>query len=74
MAKLHNALLVFFSVIFLAVGCAKTPEGETKKWEANKKTVNALMAQYPGMKAPLEARLGSATKTCWCVTTWPSRP
>ena len=63
MAKLHSALLVLLSVIVLTLGCSKTPEGETKKWDANKKEVNALMAQYPGMKAPLQARLDAATKT-----------
>jgi len=63
MVKLHHALLVLFSVVFLALGCAKTPEGESKKWEANKKQVNALMAQYPGMKAPLQARLDQASET-----------
>lgn len=63
MAKLHNALLALFSAILLFAACSKTPEGETKKWEANKKDVNALIAQYPGMKPALEARMTTATKT-----------
>lgn len=63
MAKLHTALLALFSAIFLFAACSKTPEGETKKWEANKKEVAALIAQYPGMKPALEARTAAATKT-----------
>lgn len=63
MAKLHNALFALFSAILLFAACSKTPEGETKKWEANKKTVAGLSAQYPGMKPPLDARMAAATKT-----------
>ncbi|MFO7566488.1 MAG: hypothetical protein R6X02_27850 [Enhygromyxa sp.] len=60
MAKLHSALLALFTAILLMTGCSKSVEGETKSWNANVKTVNELMAQYPGMKPALEARLEAA--------------
>jgi hypothetical protein len=63
MAKLHNTLLALFAAILLVIGCAKTVEGESKAWTANVAKVNELMAQYPGMKPALEARLTAATKT-----------
>ena len=62
MAKLHTALLALFSVIFLVVGCSKTVEGESKKWEANKKKVATLAAAYPGMKPALDDRQAAAEK------------
>lgn len=62
-ATLRHALLALFAAALFLVGCAKTVEGESKKWKANTDTVNTLMAQYPGMKPALEARLAKATKT-----------
>lgn len=50
-------------VVVLVGACSKTPESETKAWERNVATINELMATYPGFKAPLEARLGSAKQT-----------
>lgn len=67
MAKLHSALLALFTAILLVTGCSKTVEGESKAWTANVGQVNALMAQYPGMKPALEARLAAAQKS-WDAT------
>lgn len=67
MAKLHSALLALFTAILLVTGCSKTVEGESKAWTANVAQVNALMAQYPGMKPALEARLAAAQKS-WDAT------
>lgn len=64
MAKFHDAILAFFTMLLLATACAKTVEGESKKWDANVATVNALGAKYPGMKPALDARLASA-KAAW---------
>ena len=63
MAKLHHALLALFTAILLVTGCSKTVEGESKAWTANVAKVNELMAQYPGMKPALEARLATAQKS-----------
>jgi chromosome segregation ATPase len=63
MAKFHSALLAFFTMLLIVTGCAKTVEGESKKWEANTAEVNALGAKYPGMKPALDARLTSAKAT-----------
>lgn len=67
MAKLHSALLALFTAILLVTGCSKSVEGESKAWTANVGQVNALMAQYPGMKPALEARLAAAQKS-WDAT------
>jgi hypothetical protein len=63
MAKIHSALLAFFTMILLVTGCPKTVEGESKKWEANVAEVNALAAKYPGMKPALDARIAAAKAT-----------
>jgi hypothetical protein len=63
MAKIHSTLLVFFTMILLLSGCAKTVEGESKKWDANVSEVNGLAAKYPGMKPALDARLAAAKAT-----------
>lgn len=63
MAKIHSALLAFFTMIFLVTGCSKTVEGESKKWDANVVEVNGLSAKYPGMKPALDARLAAAKAT-----------
>lgn len=51
------------ATLILASACSKSVEGETKRWQSNTKTVSALMAQYPGMKPALEARMSSAKTT-----------
>lgn len=63
MAKLQTSLLAFLTAILLVVGCSKTAEGETKSWKANTDKVEALMAEYPGMKPALEQRLEAAKET-----------
>ena len=63
MAKLHSALLAFFTMILLVTGCSKTVEGESQKWDANVAKVNGLGAKYPGMKPALDARLTAAKTT-----------
>lgn len=56
-----RAIAMFFVAALLVVtGCKKTAEGQTKSWKANTASVDKLQAQYPGFKAPLEARLSSA--------------
>lgn len=64
MAKFHDAVLAFFTMLLLVTACAKTVEGESKKWDANVTKVNALGAKYPGMKPALDARL-AASKATW---------
>lgn len=52
-----------FTVVLLALGgCKKSAEGETAAWAANTKAVSELMAQYPGFKPALQARLDEAQK------------
>ncbi len=63
MAKFHSALLAFFTMIVLVTGCAKTVEGESKKWDANVTKVNGLAAKYPGMKPAIDARVAAAKAT-----------
>jgi hypothetical protein len=74
MAKLHHALLALFTAIVLVVGCAKTVEGETKAWNDNVAQLNALIAQYPGFKPALEARLAAAKKTYDAASTMSGDP
>lgn len=64
MAKFHSAVLAFFTMLLLVTACAKTVEGESKKWDANVTKVNALGAKYPGMKPALDARIASS-KAAW---------
>ena len=64
MAKFHSAVLAFFTMLLLVTACAKSVEGESKKWDANVSKVNALGAKYPGMKPALDARL-ETSKTSW---------
>ena len=73
MAKLHHALLALLTAIVLVVGCAKTVEGETKAWNDNVAQLNALIAQYPGFKPALEARLAAAKKTYDAASTMTGR-
>lgn len=74
MAKLHHALLALMTAIVLVVGCAKTVEGETKAWNDNVAQLNALIAQYPGFKPALEARLAAAKKTYDAASTMSGDP
>jgi DNA repair exonuclease SbcCD ATPase subunit len=54
------ALLLFLVTFVFATGCKKTAEGEAAKWDAGVGQVKALIAQYPGFKPALEARLQKA--------------
>lgn len=74
MAKLHHALLALFTTIVLVLGCAKTVEGETTKWNDSVARLNALIAQYPGFKPALEARLAAAKKTWDAASTMTGDP
>ena len=48
-------LLIAVATVFLVASCAKpTAESETKKWEANTKTLEMLGAKYPQFKAALQ--------------------
>ncbi|MFO0635234.1 MAG: hypothetical protein U0168_20495 [Nannocystaceae bacterium] len=57
---LRTVMTVLASLLLLVSSCKKTVEGESKRWEAGVTEVKGLMAQYPGFKPALEARLTRA--------------
>ncbi len=57
---IRTLAMFFVAALLVVTGCKKTAEGQTKSWKANTAKVDKLQAQYPGFKAPLEARLSSA--------------
>ncbi len=63
MTSLFRVLATAIAVLLLvASGCKQTAEGQSKAWKSNVTTVQGLMAEYPGMKPALEARLSAATQ------------
>lgn len=63
MSTFHRFVVACLTVVLLALGgCKKSAEGETASWTANTKSVAELMAQYPGFKPALQARLDEAQK------------
>ena len=57
---LRTVMTVLASLLLLVSSCKKTVEGESQRWEAGVTEVKGLMAQYPGFKPALEARLARA--------------
>ncbi len=60
---LRTALLPFLLLtlfVFGLGGCKKTVENQTAAWKSNVKSVEALMAKYPGFKPALQARMDEA--------------
>jgi len=53
-------LLLLTLFVFGLGGCKKTVENQTAAWKSNVKTVESLMAKYPGFKPALQARLDEA--------------
>ena len=54
------ALLLCLSLALTSlVGCGKSVEGETKRWDANQLSVQEYTAKYPGFKGALQERLAA---------------
>jgi ASC-1-like (ASCH) protein len=54
------ALLICLSFALSSLlGCGKSVEGETKRWDANQLSVQEYTAKYPGFKRALEERLAA---------------
>ena len=61
MSRLRAVLFALFTALVLVSACGKaTVESETKAWNSNVSKVKELMAQYPGLKPALEARMAEA--------------
>lgn len=64
MPKFLRTFMTVFTVFLLFVGgCKKTVEGEKQKFDHNVAEAKAVIAQYPGFKPAVEAKLKEAQKT-----------
>lgn len=61
MAAVNRLLVLLIALAALVLsGCKPTVENQAAAWTSNNKTVEKLIAQYPGFKPALAARLATA--------------
>jgi len=55
------AILLSF-LILVSVGCKKSVESETKRWETNKATLEKLAVEYPAFKSTIDQVIAKASE------------